>query len=122
MDDKAIQRLRQYAEGRERMGHSAITEQRRRDVGALLDLVTHGKTDWTRIDPNITRVEIIDDTGRAFVRYYETAGVELHVQDEGRTLKVFARTPRRPRAGSPDYWCNTCNRGAEGCTHSIEEK
>lgn len=42
--------------------------------------------DLTHVD----RVEIIDRTGRAFVRRYEVAGASLSVQDDGRTLKVFA--------------------------------
>lgn len=37
----------------------------------------------------ITRVEVIDADGRAFIRYYEP-GVALEIQDEGRTLKIFA--------------------------------
>ena len=39
--------------------------------------------------PRVTRVEVIDSTGRAFVAYYEP-GIEVHVQDDGRTLKIFA--------------------------------
>lgn len=35
----------------------------------------------------ITRVEVIDETGRAYVRHEVRA--ELSVQDGGRTLKVF---------------------------------
>jgi len=38
---------------------------------------------------NVTRVEVIDSTGRAFARHYEP-GMEIHVQDEGRTIKIFA--------------------------------
>lgn len=37
----------------------------------------------------VTRIEIIDATGRAFVEYYDAPGATVHVQDEGRTLKVF---------------------------------
>lgn len=42
---------------------------------------------------NITRITIVTDKGNVFEDYkaYE-AGVELSIQDEGRTLKVFART------------------------------
>lgn len=36
---------------------------------------------------NVTRVEIIDETGRAYVRY--EVEVELSLQDNDRTLKVF---------------------------------
>ncbi len=40
-------------------------------------------------DGLITRVEVIDQDGRALVRYNQT--VTVSVQDEGRTLKVFIR-------------------------------
>lgn len=40
--------------------------------------------------PVVTRVEVIDQTGRAFVAYYDTEGAEISVQDNGRTLKIFA--------------------------------
>lgn len=41
----------------------------------------------------VTRVEVIDYTttegGRAFVKWDQTMKVELQVQDDGRTLKIF---------------------------------
>lgn len=38
----------------------------------------------------VTRVEVIDDTGRAYVKYLEEGeGVGYMLQDDGRTLKVF---------------------------------
>jgi len=40
--------------------------------------------------PLVTRVEVIDDTGQAFSRRYGFAGASVLVQDEGRTIKVFA--------------------------------
>lgn len=43
--------------------------------------------------PNVTRIEVIDSTGRAFTRYYEVAGCAVHTQDGTRTLKVFANVP-----------------------------
>ena len=46
----------------------------------------------------VNRVEVIDHTkpveeggGRAFVFWEDTANVELYLQDDGRTLKVFIR-------------------------------
>jgi hypothetical protein len=36
---------------------------------------------------NITRLEIIDDTGRAYVTH--NIKITLSIQDEGRTLKIF---------------------------------
>ena len=39
----------------------------------------------------ITRLEVIDETGRAYVKYFD-GSLELSYQDEGRTLKIFIRT------------------------------
>lgn len=38
--------------------------------------------------PDVTRVEVIDSTGRGYVNI-GVKDVEAHVQDGGRTLKVF---------------------------------
>ena len=38
--------------------------------------------------PDVTRVEVIDSTGRGYVNI-GVEDVEAHVQDGGRTLKVF---------------------------------
>lgn len=38
--------------------------------------------------PDVTRVEVIDGTGRGYVNI-GVKDVEAHVQDGGRTLKVF---------------------------------
>lgn len=46
--------------------------------------------------PNVTRVEVIRDGGRALT-VYGTEDVFYDIQDEGRTLKVFMKAP------SPDY-------------------
>lgn len=35
----------------------------------------------------ITRVEVIDETGRVYSKW--NCSVELHIQDQDRTLKVF---------------------------------
>lgn len=44
----------------------------------------------TRLDlPHVTRIEVIDSTGRAFARHYDTAGATVLVQDDGRTVKVL---------------------------------
>lgn len=37
--------------------------------------------------PTVTRIEVIDETGRVYVKY--GVEVELSYQDAGRTLKVF---------------------------------
>jgi len=38
--------------------------------------------------PNVTRVEVIDRGERVFARY-DVSGSEVHLQDGGRTLKIF---------------------------------
>ena len=46
----------------------------------------------------VDRFEVVDEHGRAYVRgstYGTPVRVELHYQDDGRTLKVFV-TPRTP--------------------------
>lgn len=42
----------------------------------------------------VTRVEVIDESGRAFVRHYFDTGVSVSIQDNGRTLKVYAGKPQ----------------------------
>jgi hypothetical protein len=37
----------------------------------------------------VTRVEVIDGQGRAYVNWEDTIKVQLSLQDDGRTLKVF---------------------------------
>ena len=44
------------------------------------------KLDEHRADA-ITRFEVIDNSGRALVKY--DAVVDVHIQDDGRTMKVF---------------------------------
>lgn len=42
--------------------------------------------------PEVTRITVVSNEGVEFERYnlYD-AGVEIHLQDEGRTLKIFPR-------------------------------
>ena len=40
-------------------------------------------------DGNITRLEVIDETGRQYVRH--DILVQFSVQDDGKTLKVFVQ-------------------------------
>jgi len=64
----------------------------------VLRVIAHpdGSTDLTRAI-NVTRVEVIDDKGRAYINT-EAKDVEFSFQDGGRTLKVFTggtgATPR----------------------------
>ena len=45
--------------------------------------------DFLKNYPDVTRVEVITGEGREFVRY-ECSNVQVSLQDDGRTLKVFA--------------------------------
>ena len=38
---------------------------------------------------DVTRFEVIDENGRTYVRY--GVSIELHLQDDGQTLKVFVK-------------------------------
>jgi len=40
-------------------------------------------------DSEITRVEVIDETGRQYVRH--NVHVQFSVQDDGKTLKIFVQ-------------------------------
>lgn len=43
----------------------------------------------------VTRVELIDDKGRAYIAMESAAFVDL--QDDGRTLKIFVSRPKGTR-------------------------
>ena len=46
--------------------------------------------------PGITRVEVIDENGRSYVKYLdEVQKVQYSVQDDYRTLKVFISTKEK---------------------------
>jgi hypothetical protein len=42
-----------------------------------------------QVGNRITRVEVIDEKGRVYTNWNPTNKVELQIQDDGRTLKVF---------------------------------
>jgi hypothetical protein len=46
--------------------------------------------DFLRNFPNVTRVEVITDDGREFVRH-GCSNVQVSLQDDGRTIKVFLK-------------------------------
>lgn len=54
--------------------------------------------------PKVTRVEVIDNSGRAYTEY-NAADVQISFQDDERTLKVFLKNlnkGERPQ-GAADY-------------------
>lgn len=45
---------------------------------------------FTTIDTSkVTRVEVIDQKGRSYVNFQPTNKIELSLQDDKRTLKIF---------------------------------
>ena len=44
--------------------------------------------DFLQSYPEVTRVEVITNNGREFVRY-ECSNVQVSLQDDGQTIKVF---------------------------------
>ena len=50
----------------------------------------------------VTRVEVIDEKGRSYVNWNENNKVQLDLQNDGRTLKVFIFKERKPVKESVD--------------------
>jgi len=50
--------------------------------------ITMPNGDFLKNYPDVTRVEVITDTGRVFV-HYGCSTVQGSLQDDGRTLKVY---------------------------------
>ena len=48
-------------------------------------------SDFLKDYPDVTRVEVITNSGREFVRY-ECSNVQVSLQDNGRTIKVFLKS------------------------------
>jgi hypothetical protein len=46
--------------------------------------------DFLKNYPEVTRVEVITNDGREFVRY-DCSNVQMSLQDDGRSLKVFLK-------------------------------
>lgn len=60
----------------------------------LEQLEASEKSDYSRV----TRITVVTDTNRVFEQYGAfKGGVELHLQDDGRTLKVFPLTKEQER-------------------------
>lgn len=69
---------------------SDYTKELRRfaELVALEQLVKLTQVDTATLIPGVTRVEIIDDTGRAYVNT-KVDSITYSFQDGGQTLKVF---------------------------------
>lgn len=62
------------------------------EIAKSADQIMHLITEQTRKAEQVDRIEVIDETGRVYVKgsiYGTPVKVELDYQDEGRTLKVF---------------------------------
>jgi hypothetical protein len=46
--------------------------------------------DFLKNYPEVTRVEVVTEDGREFVRY-DCSDVQMSLQDDGRTIKVFLK-------------------------------
>lgn len=47
--------------------------------------------DFLKNYPDVTRVEVIDQISRVYINY-ECSNVQVSIQDDGKTLKVFLST------------------------------
>jgi hypothetical protein len=62
------------------------------DVKKMTEDIAMPNGDFLKNYPDVTRVEVITDTGREFVRY-GCSTVQVSLQDDGRTLKVCLSSP-----------------------------
>lgn len=51
--------------------------------------------DFIKCYPDVTRVEVITNNGRDFVQY-ECSNVQVSLQDDGQTIKVFLFSTYEP--------------------------
>ena len=54
----------------------------------MTDDIQLSNGDFLKNYPEVTRVEVINNHGREFVRY-ECSDVQVSLQDDGQTIKVF---------------------------------
>ena len=57
-------------------------------VDTSLDDIEMPNGDFIKSYPDVTRVEVIGSDGREYVRY-ECSNVQVSLQDDGQTIKVF---------------------------------
>ena len=55
---------------------------------ALQELSDFGQ-EMEKIMKRVTRLEVIDETGRAYVKYMKDESIHFSLQDDDRTLKIF---------------------------------
>jgi hypothetical protein len=59
--------------------------------------------DFLKNYPEVTRVEVVSREGREFVRY-ECSNVQVSLQDDGQTIKVFLFTTYHDDVGEDTPW------------------
>jgi hypothetical protein len=96
MDDRIAQLREETARIRKTMGGKCEGDYEAFDTVEELFEDLHAEDvqapngDFLKNYPEVTRVEVITDDGREFVRY-DCHNVQLSLQDDGRTLKVFLK-------------------------------
>jgi hypothetical protein len=81
LSDEEIQKLR--------TNKQQLTEYGREKIRKLMtEDIQQPNGDFLKNYPDVTRVEVITSNGREFVQY-ECSNVQVSLQDDGQTLKVF---------------------------------
>lgn len=79
----------------EGVAHRVLGMDMSKTIGAVKEAVTNTglyiiDNDYMLAHEQVNRVEVIDNNGRAYVKY-GVGDVITHLQDDGRTLKLFLR-------------------------------
>jgi len=81
LTDEEVQELRKNKQELTQYGKEKIRKLMNKDIQQL-------NGDFLKNYPDVTRVEVITNNGREFVRY-ECSNVQVSLQDDGQTIKVF---------------------------------
>ena len=81
LTDEEIQKLRKQKQELTEYGKEKIRKLINKDI-------QQPNGDFLKNYPDVTRVEVITNNGREFVRY-ECSNVQVSLQDDGQTIKVF---------------------------------
>ena len=81
LTDEEVQELRKNKQELTQYGKEKIRKLMNKDI-------QQPNGDFLKNYPDVTRVEVITNNGREFVRY-ECSNVQVSLQDDGQTIKVF---------------------------------
>ena len=81
LSDEEIEQLRNQKKSLTEYGREKLRKLMSKDI-------QQPNGDFLKNYPEVTRVEVITNNGIEFVRY-ECSNVQVSLQDDGRTLKVF---------------------------------